>query len=134
MGCQPPQQPVGSPTDSARGRIGCNSGLRKNSVSSCSAFETFSKPPPETGPPKVIRLRPAKEIDLLWCNTDKGDRGFFDPGPFPRVLFGASSAREHQHDDEAGADNCGLQIQRQREVGGSTEELKESAHPTIRFC
>ena len=26
---------------------------------SCSAFETFSKPPPGTGTPKVIRLRPA---------------------------------------------------------------------------
>ena len=43
---------------------------------------------------------------------------------FPRVLFGASSAREHQHEDEAGGDNRGLQIQRQREVGGGTEELR----------
>ena len=49
-------------------------------------------------------------------------------GPFPRALFGASSAREHQHDDEAGGDNCGLQIQRQREVGGGTEELEEGGH------
>ena len=48
------------------------------------------------------------------------------------ALFGASSAREHQHDDEAGGDNCGLQIQRQREVGGGTEELEKRAHPTIR--
>ena len=44
------------------------------------------------------------------------------------ALFGASSAREHQHDDEAGGDNCGLQIQRQREVGGGTEELEEGGH------
>jgi hypothetical protein len=40
----------------------------------------------------------------------------------------ASSAREHQHDDEAGGDNCGLQIQRQREVGGGTEKLEEGGH------
>ena len=49
-----------------------------------------------------------------------------------RVLFGASSAREHQHDDEAGGDNCGLQIQRQREVGGGTEKLEEGGHAAIR--
>jgi hypothetical protein len=37
-------------------------------------------------------------------------------GPLsPQVLFDASSAREHQHEDEDGGDNRGLQIQRQRE-------------------
>jgi hypothetical protein len=49
----------------------------------------------------------------------------------PQALFGASSAREHQHDDEPGRDNCGLQIQREREVSGGTEELEKRAHPTI---
>jgi hypothetical protein len=44
----------------------------------------------------------------------------------------ASSAREHQYDDEAGGNNRGFQVQRQREVGGGTEELEESAHPAIR--
>jgi hypothetical protein len=41
------------------------------------------------------------------------------------VLFGASSPREHQHGDEAGGENCGLQIQCQREVGDGTEELEK---------
>ena len=51
------------------------------------------------------------------------------PGPFPRVLFGPSSAHElHQHEDEAGGDNRCLQIQRQREVGGGTEEREEGGH------
>jgi hypothetical protein len=44
----------------------------------------------------------------------------------------ASSAREHQQDDEAGGNNRDLQVQRQREVGGGTEEVEESAHPAIR--
>ena len=50
------------------------------------------------------------------------------------VLFDASSPGEHQHDDEAGGENCGLQIQCQREVGGATEELEKSAHPAVRSC
>jgi hypothetical protein len=37
-----------------------------------------------------------------------------------------------KHDDEAGGDNCGLQIQRQREVGGGTEKLEEGGHAAIR--
>jgi hypothetical protein len=45
------------------------------------------------------------------------------------MLFCASSPREHQHDDETGGENCGLQIQCKREVGGGAEELKKSAHP-----
>ena len=57
-----------------------------------------------------------------------------NPGPFPQALFGASSAREHQHEDEAGGDNCGLQIQRQREVGGGTEELEEGGHYDPHCC
>jgi hypothetical protein len=57
-----------------------------------------------------------------------------DPGPFPWVLFGASSAREHQHDDEAGGDNCGLQIQRQREVGGGLEKFEEGGHAASGGC
>jgi hypothetical protein len=39
-----------------------------------------------------------------------------------------SSAREHQHKDKAGGDQGSLQLQRQRDVGGGTEELEESAH------
>ena len=70
-----------------------------------------------------------KKWTLLWCNTDVGGPGVVsNPGPFPRVLFGPSSAREHQHEDEAGGDNRGLQIQRQREVGGGTEEREEGGH------
>ena len=52
----------------------------------------------------------------------------------PRVLFGPSSAREHQHEDEAGGDNRGLQIQRQREVGGGTEEREEGGHYDPHCC
>ena len=59
-------------------------------------------------------------------------RSAANTGPFPRALFGASSAREHQHDDEAGGDNCGLQIQRQREVGGGLEKFEEGGHAAIR--
>ena len=47
------------------------------------------------------------------------------------ALFGASSAREHQHEDEAGGDNRGLQIQRQREIGGGTEEREEGGHDPL---
>jgi hypothetical protein len=45
------------------------------------------------------------------------------------MLFCALSPREHQHDDETGGKNCGLQIQCKREVGGGAEELEKSAHP-----
>ena len=70
-----------------------------------------------------------KKWTLLWCNTDVGGPGVVsNPGPFPRMLFGPSSAREHQHEDEAGGDNRGLQIQRQREIGGGTEEREEGGH------
>ena len=76
-----------------------------------------------------------KKWTLLWCNTDVGGPGVVsDPGPFPRVLFGPSSAREHQHEDEAGGDNRGLQIQRQREVGGGTEEREEGGHYDPHCC
>ena len=37
-----------------------------------------------------------------------------------------------KHDDEAGGDNCGLQIQRQREVGGGLEKFEEGGHAAIR--
>ena len=77
---------------------------------------------------RLIRLRPAKGRSGPSCgsNTDEGGPGVLaDPGPFPWVLFGASSAREHQHDDEAGGDNCGLQIQRQREVGGGLRNSRK---------
>jgi hypothetical protein len=41
-----------------------------------------------------------KKWTLLWCNTDVGGPGVVsNPGPFPRVLFGLSSAREHQHEE-----------------------------------
>jgi hypothetical protein len=44
-----------------------------------------------------------KKWTLLWCNTDVGGPGVVsNPGPFPRVLFGPLSTREHQHEDEAG--------------------------------
>ena len=32
------------------------------------------------------------------------------------------------------AGHTDMRIQRQREVGGGTEELEERAHPTIRSC
>ena len=71
-------------------------------------------------------VRPKEEVDppVAPTRTTRGPGVLADPGPFPWVLFGASSAREHQHDDEAGGDNCGLQIQRQREVGGGTRETR----------
>jgi hypothetical protein len=57
------------------------------------------------------------------------------PGSWPikglSLVSCTSSAREHQHDDEAGGDNCGLQIQREREVGGCIEEGEEITHPAI---
>jgi hypothetical protein len=46
----------------------------------------------------------------------------------------ASSAREHQCGDEAGGDHRDLQIQRKREIGGGTKELRKcsSGYPACR--
>ena len=79
-------------------------------------------------------VRPKEEVDppVAPTRTTGGPGVLADPGPFPWVLFGASSAREHQHDDEAGGDNCGLQIQRRREVGGGLEKFEEGGHAAIR--
>ena len=72
----------------------------------------------------------------FFCGVDHPDRAANIGGPFPWVVSStrASSAREHQQDDEAGGNNRDLQVQRQREVGGGTEEVEESAHPAIRPC
>ena len=79
-------------------------------------------------------VRPKEEVDppVAPTRTTGGPGVLADPGPFPWVLFGASSARAHQHDDEAGGDNCGLQIQRRREVGGGLEKFEEGGHAAIR--